>query len=80
MLPFSNLLIMTTGEVSYATASMVGFSSNFIAGLVLIPPYGVRGAAVATLIGTAALSVILVAAGAGTLQLWPAFSTAPDER
>jgi O-antigen/teichoic acid export membrane protein len=70
-LPFSNLLIMTNGEAPYATASIIGFAANFLSGLILIPHYTVWGAAVATAIGTASLSLVLVAAGGSTLQLWP---------
>ena len=70
-LPFSNLLVMTNGEKAYAAASIVGFTLNFVSGVILIPRYNIWGAAVATLIGTASLSLILAAAGGSTLQLWP---------
>jgi len=71
-LPFSNLMAMTNGEMQYAAASVVGFAVNFVLGLILIPKFSIWGAAVATLVGTASLSLILVVAGFRTLQLWPA--------
>jgi O-antigen/teichoic acid export membrane protein len=70
-LPFSNLLVMTNGEMPYAAASLFGFAVNFVLGLILIPLFSIWGAAVATLVSTASLSLILVIAGSRTLRLWP---------
>jgi O-antigen/teichoic acid export membrane protein len=73
-LPFSNLLLMTDGEISYAISGIVGFLTNLSAGLVLIPKYGIVGAAEALLAGTAAVSIIVIVSGINKLRLTAASS------
>lgn len=59
-LPFSSLMLMTSGEMRYALASFYGCIVNFGLGIPLIHLYGVTGAAIATFLGVLTMTLALV--------------------
>jgi O-antigen/teichoic acid export membrane protein len=59
-LPWSNLLMMTDGEVPYAATSAVALTVNLLAASILISIYGVIGAAAATILSVAVMTAMFV--------------------
>jgi len=62
-LPFSNLLLMTDGEVSYAIASVLALIATYTAAALLIPDHRIYGAALAMLAGSSILAFGIFIAG-----------------
>lgn len=68
---FAGLVLLMTGhERSWGTWVVAGGAANLAAGLVLVPPLGAEGAAIAALLSVLVTSVPMVAAARRRLAVW----------